>query len=470
MPHKDLPRRAAKILALLTGLALLLVQLPAGAADDSKPASPAPSLSLGTRADNWFVLDRSPIAHARALDLSRAKPISWTPDLSALARTLTPAPLTQADPVLIAPTAPSSSVESTEGRPRGPVFQSHIPFTRTEIADPTQSPFLIHGKVVMNFATGTGLCSGTAVTSNNASVVITAGHCLMDPSSGETPGRIRFLPGFKDGNTPFGEWDAIAFGVTDEWRASIQKGAADPRYDVGAFVLGPDPNGSGQNIADLLGARGIAFNQPPNQLFDSFGYPVASPFNGNRLFLCDSSTSDLLDGIPPPQPHGIGCDMTPGSSGGGWVLNDSVVNSVNSFKLVGHDDVMYGPQFGPSAQKLYNQASNFDPDATPTTHKMTVSLKLSGHLVASGTIKAKDGFKPCARRAPIQLFRKKLSSSKRPRGGKVVKTTKSNLQGKFRMNGPDKPGYYYVKSPAGGLTNSPDLCSAAKSVVRAHRH
>jgi hypothetical protein len=261
--------------------------------------------------------------------------------------------------------------------------------------------------------------------------------------------------------------------VTPEWANSVGSPAgADPRYDIGAFVVNFDENG--QAIGDVLGTRGIVFNQPALRLFDSFGYPVAGPiFEGERLWLCDSETSDLLDLFPAPQPHGIGCDMTPGSSGGGWVLEDNFVNSVNSFKLLDHDDVMYGPQFGTSAQDLYNVASDHDPSAPPpdpTTHKMTVSIDLSRHLVVSGTMKAKDGYKPCTREAPIKIFRKKLSSPKRPRGGRLVTRTETNLEGKFRVGKVrDKPGFYYVKSPA-GLVDDVNLCSATKSGVKAHRH
>lgn len=467
MPHKDLPRRAAKILALLTGLALLLVQLPAGAADDSQVGGDGGSSAPQQRVDNWFELDSNGRQLTRSLNLDQGRPISWTPDFDALSRTLKSTPQVDAPVVSVPPRAPSASVPSSPASTKGPVFQSHIPFTSSEVPNTTDYPNVIHGRVVLGFNGGTGFCSGTAVTSNNASVVITAAHCLMDPGTGETPKTIDFLPGFRLGAKPFGTWPAVAFGVTSEWAQSVSQGSADPRYDVGTFVVAPDSGG--QRIGDLLGTRGIIFNQAPNQLFDSFGYPTAAPFDGQRLWLCDSETSDLLTLVPAPQPHGIGCDMTPGSSGGGWVLPSEQVNSVNSFKLVDHPNVMYGPQFGSSAQSLYNQASNYDPNATPTRHKMTVSLKLSGHLVASGVMKSKDGYKPCTRKAPIKLFRKKLSSSKRPTGGKVVKRTQTSRRGKYRMNVPDKPGFYYIKSPAGFVDSAND-CSAAKSVVRAHRH
>jgi V8-like Glu-specific endopeptidase len=477
MPRKDLPRHAAKILALLTGLALLLVQLPAsGAASDAIAGRSAldetGSPSKARRAENWFVLDPVPASYAESLDLSRAKPISWTPDIGALSRSLTAAPEVQAPPVSIAPRAPSTTEKSQLSRSIRPSFQTHIPFTRTEIPDPTVYPFVIQGKVFLDHGNALGLCSGTVVTSNNQSVVMTAAHCLVDPVTGATPQAIAFAPGYQLNNAPFGLWEADAFGVTLEWANSAGSPAgADPRYDIGAFVVGRDAND--QAIGDLLGTRGITFNQPPFQLFDSFGYPAAAPFDGERLFLCDSSTSDLSDLFPAPQPHGIGCDMTPGSSGGGWILNDSFVNSVNSFKLVDHPNVMYGPQFGTSAQDLYNLASDYDgsePPPDPTTHRMTVGINLSGHLVISGTMRAKDGYKPCTRGAPIKIFKKKLSSSKRPRGGRLVRKAETNFQGKFRAgNVPDKPGYYYVKSPAGSVDDA-NLCSATKSAVKAHRH
>jgi hypothetical protein len=53
---------------------------------------------------------------------------------------------------------------------------------------------------------------------------------------------------------------------------------------------------------------------------------------------------------------GIDCDMTGGSSGGGWIAGGSVT-SVNSYGYTTLPNVMFGPYQGSVAQSLYTQAA-----------------------------------------------------------------------------------------------------------------
>ena len=53
---------------------------------------------------------------------------------------------------------------------------------------------------------------------------------------------------------------------------------------------------------------------------------------------------------------GIGCDMTGGSSGGGWVVGNTVL-SVNSYGYTTEPNVMYGPYQDSVAQNLYTTAA-----------------------------------------------------------------------------------------------------------------
>ena len=62
-----------------------------------------------------------------------------------------------------------------------------------------------------------------------------------------------------------------------------------------------------------------------------------------------------------PPTIAIGCDMTGGSSGGGWIVNMKdglgTLVSVNSYGYFSQPDAMYGPYQGNAAEKLYEQAS-----------------------------------------------------------------------------------------------------------------
>jgi hypothetical protein len=124
-------------------------------------------------------------------------------------------------------------------------------------------------------------------------------------------------------------------------------------FDVGAAVV--STNASGQALTDVTGGgRGIEFNYAREQTYQSFGYPAGPPFNGQRLWTC---TSGYLgpDPLTSPQTMSIGCDMTGGSSGGGWVVGSSVY-SVNSYGYSDQPGVMYGPYQGPEAQSLFASA------------------------------------------------------------------------------------------------------------------
>jgi V8-like Glu-specific endopeptidase len=194
-------------------------------------------------------------------------------------------------------------------------------------------------------------CSGSAVTSTNKSVVITAGHCVK--INGSFHANWMFVPGFDSGNRPFGNWVATNLFTTPQWNAS-----EDLNFDVAAAVVAPL---NGQNLVDVVGGQGIAFNQARGRQMYSFGYPAASPFDGSKLIFCAGRT--INDPIQ-SNDLGLNCTMTGGSSGGPWFLNFNeqtgagILNSVNSFKYNFAPNFMFGPFFGNDAQAVYNAAQS----------------------------------------------------------------------------------------------------------------
>ncbi len=94
-----------------------------------------------------------------------------------------------------------------------------------------------------------------------------------------------FVPGYKNGTAPFGEWPAVKLASPDGWRAS-----SNSSYDFSAAQVAT--NGSGASLNDVVGGRGIAFNQARKQNYSSFGYPAQQPpleFDGRREFRCNST-------------------------------------------------------------------------------------------------------------------------------------------------------------------------------------
>jgi hypothetical protein len=92
---------------------------------------------------------------------------------------------------------------------------------------------------------------------------------------------------------------------------------------------------------------------------------------------------------------------------------------------------------------------------------MKISLKLKGRLVASGTIRARDGYEPCGNNAPIRIQRKRGSK------WRTVKGTRSKASGGYKVRIPNRPGLYRAFSPAGPV-DALNSCSSAKSRTRRH--
>lgn len=223
------------------------------------------------------------------------------------------------------------------------------------VPENTSYPARTHGKVFFTIpGDGNFTCSGTVVRSRSKNLVWTAGHCVYDDVSRRFATNWTFVPGYEDGERPFGEWPARRLATTGRWRKE-----GNFSYDVGAAKL---VRHEGRRIQKVVGARGITFNQPRDQTFRAFGYPALPNlgtlqlFNGERLYACDSPY--LGADNPPgkgPDALTIECDMTAGASGGGWIVDGRSVNSVVSYGY-DHDFAhLYGPYFGSKVHRLYKR-------------------------------------------------------------------------------------------------------------------
>ncbi|WP_113702280.1 trypsin-like serine peptidase [Nonomuraea lactucae] len=208
------------------------------------------------------------------------------------------------------------------------------------------------GRVFFTTAEGRNAsCSGSAVTSANESVVMTAGHCVK--MNGAFHRNWVFVPGFDNGRRPFGTWAASRLLTTQQWNAS-----EDINFDIAAAVMAPL---QGRTLVDVVGGQGIAFNQPRRLQMFSFGYPAAPPFDGSTLTYCSGRA---FNDTVMTRDQGLRCNMTGGSSGGPWFrsFDESTglgtLNSVNSFKYNFAPDFMFGPFFGNEAMALYQAAQN----------------------------------------------------------------------------------------------------------------
>jgi hypothetical protein len=215
-----------------------------------------------------------------------------------------------------------------------------------------------NGKVFFTDDGSNYVCSGTAVQSGNDSVVWTAGHCVHD-GPGSFHYNWTFVPGYHNGSRPKGTWVAEYLYTSSGWADSGEFG-----YDFGAARV--YPNGTATMNATIGAERPVATDAgaASAQLTsrrDSFGYPAAGKFNGQTLRYCDSYVS-RTDSNSSPATMGMPCDMTGGSSGGGWIddqlgsLTRDKLVSVNSYGYGSLRNVMFGPVLGAEAAAVLGAA------------------------------------------------------------------------------------------------------------------
>lgn len=187
--------------------------------------------------------------------------------------------------------------------------------------------------------TGPYTCSGTALNTPSHSIVLTAGHCVIE---GGSEGRdIAFVPAYDHGKRPFGTFVAEAIYVMPQWRHG-----ENPDFDVAALRVGP--NGLGK-LTDVVGARGYATSKSRSSAFQIFGYPAARA-GGEELRSCRAHGLGLdrfTDRFAGPPTMPASCDMAAGSSGGAWLFDGEYVSGVTSYSYQGRPTQLFSPYFGP---------------------------------------------------------------------------------------------------------------------------
>jgi len=269
-------------------------------------------------------------------------------------------------------------------------------FTKAYAAKPSGSYTYISPYYYKNY-----VCSATSIVSPSNNGVWTAGHCLASSGAFDGSGvplphafftKFLFVPAFNGSakhpyRTAFGgRWSANQVVVSTSWICPQQVlpagttppptgppvGPVDPgvqvtcpagtgttpdfTQDYGGLtvqVAGPE-NLRCLSLAACVGTDGFAFNQPTSEQFSDFGYPAGPPFTGYAMYECVAATAiidaNLGTGRAPvpgagPNPLGIGCQMTGGSSGGAWDIGWTPTSSgyLNSDNSYGYDTLANCP-------------------------------------------------------------------------------------------------------------------------------
>ncbi|MFD8703834.1 trypsin-like serine peptidase [Kitasatospora sp. NPDC059648] len=234
------------------------------------------------------------------------------------------------------------------------------------VAHPFPKNMHVNGKIFFKDGSEDYVCSGTVVSDpanpGKSNLVWTASHCLHGGKGNKYYTDITFAPAFNsngvlsNGNKqkskledaePYGEWGATAGMVSPQWtqEADPEKGGPWSQYDFGIIkVANPDPNG--KSLEETVGGSvPLWFNAPRDQLasVSNYGFPEGKPFDGVELEHCDGGKPTAKPGVPDrPAMLMIGCNMTGGSSGGGWyatkdgkpalVSDTSVGNGANTYE------------------------------------------------------------------------------------------------------------------------------------------
>lgn len=232
------------------------------------------------------------------------------------------------------------------------------PFTRYEVFTPyTQWPYRAIGKLFFKRNGKSYVCSASSI-GNNA--IYSAGHCLHagnNKSSGWAT-NVVFVPAYRDGHAPYGQWQAKQLFVRTQWyKHGISKGLA---QDMGAVVLHKK---NGKKISQTVGWLGFAWNHSKYQHWCQYGYPAGAPFNGRRLQANHSSFAYHGSVGASPAPIGVGSDLTGGSSGGPWILKfgtSNYLNGVNSYRRRSKPQEMFSPYFNNNAKSLFDTVRNIN--------------------------------------------------------------------------------------------------------------
>lgn len=243
-------------------------------------------------------------------------------------------------------TANSEPRTSSPTWDRDRFLKAHPP-TGTPTAEPAKFTKRV-GALFSHDTKGDHFCTASAVDSPSRNMLVTAAHCIHDGKGGSYRSDLVFVPGYKNGSTPYGVWKVRSLIVDTRW-----SGGSDPDMDVGFVTLEPL---DGKNITDVLGANLLGINEGFENVVRVTGYPS----NADASITCvnKSTKQDTYQ-------MRFACGgYFPGTSGSPWITNydqktgtGDVVGVIGGYEAGGDvDQVSYSPYFDDDVRKLYESA------------------------------------------------------------------------------------------------------------------
>ncbi|MFD7644887.1 trypsin-like serine peptidase [Kitasatospora sp. NPDC059795] len=245
---------------------------------------------------------------------------------------------------------------------------------------PYSADSAVVGKIYFESPEGGMVCSGTVVSDpshpGKSNLVWTAAHCVHGGKNADYYQKLIFVPGYnksgassngkvksatREQRAPMGVWAARSLYVMPQWTTQKEghTGSAISQFDFAVIRVASEDGSTTRSLEETVGGSvPIWFGAQPGEIASasSWGYPAGPPFDGEELEHCDSSlkpTPFVFDSSRPPM-LAIGCDMTGGSSGGGWFTKHDGRTMLFSDNSFGDDTWMAGPNLGSDAKKMFD--------------------------------------------------------------------------------------------------------------------
>ncbi len=239
------------------------------------------------------------------------------------------------------------------------------------------------GKVFFDSPEGQMVCSATVVEDlaapGRSNLVWTAGHCVHAGRSGGWYRNLVFVPSYNDSAmsaaeaetatkeeiAPYGVWWGDWAQASDQWiEQGGPTGGGGAPYDFAVIHVTPEAGGDGRSLEETVGAAlPVDFDAPAVPEVESLtatGYPASAPYDGQTLYRCTDAPGRLSLVESDPTMYRIGCTMTGGASGGGWVA----AGPDGRPALVSNTSIgptragwLAGPRLGTEAQGVYKAVS-----------------------------------------------------------------------------------------------------------------
>ncbi|MFF3358340.1 trypsin-like serine peptidase [Streptomyces sp. NPDC002917] len=279
--------------------------------------------------------------------------------------------------------APEQPVDNDISGDAGVTDPTPAPVQATSAQTPYHDSAAESGKLFFDGPEGSMVCSATVVKDpahpGKSNMVWTAGHCVHAGKKGGWYRNIAFVPSYNNSGlsiaelqnapreqiAPYGVWWGQWAQTSDQWIADGgPTGGQGAPYDFAVLHVAPEKGATGKSLEETVGAAlPVDFNAPAVPRIDSMtatGFPAAPPYDGQKLLQCKDKPGRLSLTKEDPTMYRVGCTMTGGSSGGGWVaagqdgkpalVSNTSIGPVTAGWLA-------GPRLGKEAKGVYDAVS-----------------------------------------------------------------------------------------------------------------